>query len=324
MFGAIIPNSLKTSLRGPLDRFIVKRMRPAASIQQLESRSIYIIPTSQGLLFACVLYVMLLGSINYGNSMGFMLTFLLSGVAMVGMLYTFRNLSSLQLSAGRPKPVFAGDMAEFPLFAQTQTGRSAYRVAVGLDRRNVIAVDIDRNAVAELRIPVQTRQRGYHKLERLRVQTTFPLGWFHAWSWLALKSKVLVYPKPAGHRHLPKSVSLGDGHRQSQTQGNEDFAGMRRYQPSDPPAHIAWKALARGHEVLTKQFCDESGDEIWLDWDALPDLQVEARLSQLTQWVLQLHQQGHRYGLHLPNITIEPGDGEQHRLDCLEALALYE
>jgi uncharacterized protein (DUF58 family) len=106
--------------------------------------------------------------------------------------------------------------------------------------------------------------------------------------------------------------------------GHDDFAGLRRYHPGDSSRHIDWKAVARGHEILTKQFTDTTGDEIWLDWDLLQNLDPEQRLSQLCQWVLDLHRSNCNYGLKLPDCRIEPGRGEAHKHECLTRLALFE
>ena len=47
----------------------------------LKRRRIYILPTRFGLVFGALVFAMLLGSLNYGASLGFVLTFLLTGSA---------------------------------------------------------------------------------------------------------------------------------------------------------------------------------------------------------------------------------------------------
>jgi uncharacterized protein (DUF58 family) len=61
-----------------------------------------------------------------------------------------------------------------------------------------------------------------------------------------------------------------------------------------------------------------------LDWDSLPDLDTEARLSQLTRWCLDAAARTDSFGLRLPNAVIPLGRGNRHLSDCLRALALYE
>jgi uncharacterized protein (DUF58 family) len=162
-------------------------------------------------------------------------------------------------------------------------------------------------------------------LGRIRVWTEFPFGLFHVWAWLEPDTRLLVYPKPSGKHHLQFSNSATRQGPQNLTRsGHDDYHGNRHYQPGDSPNHIDWKALARRHETLTKQFSEQTGDEIWLDWDLLPMLDAEQRLSQLCQWILDLHRTGRSYGLKLPNERIIPGHGERHKHHCLEKLALFK
>ena len=58
----------------------------------LDRRHIYIIPAAHGWRLAVLVVVMLLASLNYDLSMGFMLTFLLVGVGLAAMWQTYRNL----------------------------------------------------------------------------------------------------------------------------------------------------------------------------------------------------------------------------------------
>jgi hypothetical protein len=73
----------------------------------LDRRRIYILPTRFGVLYAFALFAMLLASMNYNNSLGFGLTFLLGSLALVAMLHCHRNLSGLVVEG-----VTAGDSFE--------------------------------------------------------------------------------------------------------------------------------------------------------------------------------------------------------------------
>ncbi|OQW93119.1 MAG: hypothetical protein BWK79_12810, partial [Beggiatoa sp. IS2] len=89
---------------------------PIQQITVLDRKHIYIVPTRQGLLFALILLVMLMGSINYNNSTGYLFTFLLTSMTMVSILHTHRNLLDLRLEAGKVAPVFVGERASFQLW----------------------------------------------------------------------------------------------------------------------------------------------------------------------------------------------------------------
>jgi uncharacterized protein (DUF58 family) len=162
-------------------------------------------------------------------------------------------------------------------------------------------------------------------LGRVMLETRFPLGLFRAWSYVEPDARCLVYPRPERAPLPPPIADASAGTAQARALGNEDFAALRGYQRSDSPRHVAWKALARTGDMLTKQFSGEAARELWLDWGTLPAaLGVESRLSRLAGWVLAAEGSGASYGLRLPGVEIEPGRGDSHSAACLRALALYE
>jgi len=291
----------------------------------LDQDRIYILPTHAGLMFGATALVMLLGCINYNLGLGYVLTFLMSGLAVVSILHTFRNLVRLQITMGRPEPVFAGDIALFPVFLCSHG--SAVRRSIGLtaSKQQGPFVDVPAGQTATAQIRVPTEQRGRFRLGRLRVFTTFPLGLFRAWSYLEPDVHCLIYPRPEpGYVPLP-APSAGDSNRLDAGRGQDDFAGLRPYQRGDSLRHVAWKAAARGELVMTKQFCGLAAGELWLDWDATPsELGLEARLSRLTRWVLEAARGGSPYGLRLPATVIGAGSGPAHQQRCLTALALFQ
>jgi uncharacterized protein (DUF58 family) len=61
-----------------------------------------------------------------------------------------------------------------------------------------------------------------------------------------------------------------------------------------------------------------------LDWDLLPDLDVEQRLAQLARWCLDADAAGRSIGLRLPGRQVPLGLGPKHLASCLEALALFD
>ena len=113
------------------------------------------------------------------------------------------------------------------------------------------------------------------------------------------------------------------------TVGLDNFAGIRSYQPGDPMRHLAWRQIARhdpalGGQLVTKQFDGGAVAELALDFAALPaHLDLELRLSRLTQWVLQAEARALPYRLTIAGHTHGPALGDAHRAACLRALALY-
>jgi uncharacterized protein (DUF58 family) len=298
---------------------------PERGVVVLVHRRVYIVPARLGWMFGATLVLLLVGSINYAIALGFALTFLLAGLGLAGMVHTARNLARIAVSAGRAEPVFAGEAAQFRIYLD---GRAAHDRPAILVRHvgsgAQMVVDVPATGAAEVVLAVQAPRRGWLPLGRVMLETRFPLGLFRAWSYVEPDARCLVYPRPERGALPPPSAEAEAGGARSPTPGNDDFAGLRGYQPADSPRHVAWKAVARSDELLTKQFTGEAAAELWLDWRLLPLGGLEQRLSVLAGWVLAAERRGVRYGLRMPGVEIAPGRGDSHSGAALQALALYK
>ena len=307
-----------------LYNLFVRPRHPETGTIFLAQRRVYILPTRHGLTFALALVLMLIGSINYNLSLGYVLTFLLAGIGVVSILHTFRNLAHLYVSAGRVEPVFAGDTARFEL--QLENRRNVTRHSIGLAGSDgPVSCEIPAHRIESVAVPVKAAQRGWLQLPRVTIDTRYPMGLFRAWSYVRPDMRAIVYPRP-DNALLPLPIALpGMGDAMNAGTGTDDFFGLRAYQSGDSPRHIAWKAVARGEALLTKVFAGRAAMEMWFDWNELPaELGTEARLSRMVRWVLLAHAGGLRYGLRLPGADLPLGSSDEHQRACLRELALYD
>lgn len=289
----------------------------------LGHRRIYVLPTTAGLAFAGALLVMLLASINYQLNLGFALVFLLAGVAVTSMVHAVRNLLHLSIQPGRAEPVFAGETARFSLLVENP--RAERRPALqlrALDAQTGFEVPAEQTTTVVL--PCATRRRGRLAIGRVVLETTYPLGLVRAWSVLQPATACIVYPTPEKPAPpLPDGEAREAGKRAART-GDDDFAGLRPHQVADSPRHVAWKVLARGGPLLTKQFAGMGGGQLVLDWNALPaGMGTEDRLRRLAAWVLAASASGRPFRLCLPHRSTPAGTGPSHVRACLELLALH-
>lgn len=311
------------NLRQSLSDWIFRASIPEAPPVTLVQRRIFILPTKQGYLFAFTLLLLLLASINYALSLGFTLTFLLASMAGVALLHTWRNLAHLRLRPGRSDPVFAGDIAHFAVNVETPS-QARFAIAVRRPGDDPVHADILPGETSTLSLPVNAPRRGLLPCGRIEIFTRYPLGLFHAWSYIDFGMSAVVYPRPDPQAGMPPAQSRSLSEEGIPVPGDEEFSMLRSYRPGDTPRQIAWKALAREQGLLTKEFSATASSELWLDWDEARAGDPEARLAILCHWVLQGESYGQAYGLRLPGLEIPPARGEAHRTRCLEALALFE
>jgi uncharacterized protein (DUF58 family) len=288
----------------------------------LNQRRIFILPTRRGLGFALVLLLMLVGDINYNLSLGYVLTFLLGTIASVTMLHAFRNLAQLEVRAGHCDPVFASDAADFVFYFHNNGRLPRYQLVLQDNSGHSTIFDLPAQHDSRIQLAIPAVKRGWLDSGRLKLYTEFPLGLFHAWSYLHFDVRCLVYPRPAAPQPLP-ATSAQNGKGKLSSAGDEDFAGLRAYVAGDALPRIAWKALAREQGLQVKQFSAQQGCELWLDWSSMPNLAMERKLELLTRWVLDADAMQLQYGLRLPNMEIHPKYSSGQREECLRALALF-
>jgi uncharacterized protein (DUF58 family) len=299
----------------------------------LSQRRVFIVPTKAGWGFGAMLVVLFIASVNYNLSLGFAFTFLMGACAVIDMHLTFRNLAHLSLRAGRSRPTFAGDEAQFDIHLINRRDHARYAIWVGFVGDTLPEleqpVDLGAQSSADVTLTMLAVERGWLRIPRIRLQTRFPLGLLRAWSYWKPDAAVLVYPQPEQHAPpLPISQEAspeGNG----QLGHEDDFAGIRAYQAGDSMRRLAWRQIARldsdaGGTLVSKHFEGGSTGRILLDMHAMPrSMDVEAKLSRLTRWVLEAEAQGMPYAFRLGHVALDAGLGPLHQEACLTALALY-
>ena len=288
---------------------------------KINRRRIYILPTRFGVMLACMLVAMLIAGLNYNSNLALAFGFLMASIALVTMHHCNRNLLGLQVDVTTEVDAFAGREASFEFVLRNDSEVERRDVEIRcLAAAGVRSVPA-RSSEAVL-VAVRVPRRVIVRIAQFELRTRYPFGWFHAWTYVQGALTVYVAPAPHGSRTLPAVAGSGTGSR-SETRGDEDFAGLRAYEPGVPLKHMAWKVLARGGEPAVQSYTSLAALPEWLEWSALEGEDTERRLSQLCLWVLESESAQRIYGLRIPGKEIPPGRGAAHRFACLRALAMF-
>ena len=317
-----------TLARARFRRWFEARL-PLSDSTTLTQRNVYILPTGPGFMLGLTLLVLLVASINYQLNLGYVLTFLLTGSAVVGMHVCHSTLRGITMTLIAPEDHFAG--ANVIIGVNLLSERRSVRYGIGLailGTDHWSWTDVPAQGRAKVQVAFQAPHRGLHRVPALTAETRFPLGTFRVWTVWRPAAQVLVYPAPELHPPpLPPGESRTGGQATVQRQSTGEFDGVRAYRRGDPLKLVVWKkaakSLATGTDDLVSRDAPQTQQhELWLNLAdaALPE--HEARVSRLTAWVLQADRLGLDYGLRLHGTEIAPDTGAAHRRRCLEALAL--
>jgi len=319
-----------------LKTWLLKRVK-IRDYSILTAKSIYILPTREGIMYAVLVIIMLAAAINFNNALVFFFTFLLVGIGLVSMHMTQKNLLGLHCSIAHVAPEFCGQTIQIPLIIKAHDQHhlidkkfSHFSIEVtpctehsnnNTQTENIIDIVYNDKNIIYLAFPGQ--QRGYLQLPPLVISTDYPLGFFRAWANIQLTSDAIVYPEPARSFAHKAKTGAGNDNQGSSGRGFDDFSGFKIYQTGEPLSHIHWKAYAREQGLLSKTFSGANNYEYWLSWHELEG-SSEQRLSLLCRLIINAQIQGDKYGLILPQKSIAIGQGEAHQHHCLKALALYQ
>lgn len=299
---------------------------PVSDSQTLTQSNIYIVPTKAGFAFALTLVLMLVASINYQLNLGYLLTFLLAGSALVSMHLTHATLRGLTLRVKPPAPVFLGSGADLDIVL-TNPGGTRHGIGLAVRHQRPFSFawcDVPAQGGATARVSFMPSRRGLTSVPTLMAETRFPLGLFRAWTIWRPAARVMAYPKaeepPAP---LPASKPVPGASLSSRTSEGGEFDGVRSYRRGDSLRRVVWKKAARTGELVSRDTSESVNRELWLDFESAGLSETEARLSRLAAWVLAADRLGMVYGLRIPGVELAPGQGEAQRRTALEALALW-
>jgi uncharacterized protein (DUF58 family) len=265
---------------------------------------------------------------SQNNAAAYLLFFTLSSLFIVSIPHALLNIASLKATTESVKPTFAGDEVSLPVEVTNQSGKPRYGVRVqvpdwGGDEQAVDEIAAGRAARVLIRFPA--RARGEYEVKRLCLASAFPLGVLRATKRINCHQRFLVYPKPEGDPRLPRDRARSAYNRPRTELGEgDDFAGVRAYELGQSQRQIDWKAVARGHPLMTKQYTTEATGALYLDFAAVPGEDTETRLAQLALWIIEAERARRSYGLRLRGTEIAPSLGQMHFHRCLRALALFK
>lgn len=283
-------------------------------------------PNRNTIGLCAVLGAMWYAGAGQSNGAAYLLCFTLLALAMVSVVHAWANLRRITVSAGPIRSVFAGEELAAPVRVEAKPGRRHVALWIEADgaRPARLAGEIVPGSPGEAFLRMPAPRRGRFERIEVRVKSFFPLGFFTARRTVTIRQTYFVYPKPAGHLPLPFTPNPAREAQIGARIEGDDFAGVRAWQQGESMRHVDWKAVARGQRLLVKQWRGGAGGLLMVEWEALPLLPPEHRLSQLARWIILAERGGLMYGLRLPAQLIEPSQGEAHFHACLRALASFE
>ncbi|WP_019616930.1 DUF58 domain-containing protein [Psychromonas ossibalaenae] len=300
----------------------LKRRLPAVKTITLNRANTFILPSKAGFLYILTVLMLFLLGTNYQNNLILFVVFFLCSFMLTCLLLSYQNLAKLTLTANPVKAQFAGQDCCCSLRISKQNGRAQQVYYEFKKSSSPLQSILSDESVS---IYALSKKRGWFEPGRVTVSSRFPFGLFTVWTYIDFGFKCLIYPQPLekkGVVHTLPGKQTNSGLRSTDS-GFEEFAMLKTYLPGESLKSVAWKQVAQGRGMLSKQFEQSQGGDVILDIDDYAFLDLETKLSALCYHVIELYKNNVIFVLKLNDKIITAEHGPAGRASCLQMLALY-
>ena len=271
--------------------------------------------TRFSLLVIVLLFGLFLEAYMHNFNLVYITLFFVFALAFTSEPVGIFNLRKLEAVFDHHPRLFARETGECIYRITNRRHTTAWAITLHCDPFHTAAFRVDGEETRQVPLKVQPKKRGYFVQEGCRLQSLFPLSTVRFFLPIAGECRALVYPQPEGQ---PLQTFRTQQH--SPLGEERDFEGIT---PSDGHASLSrvhWPSVAKGESAVKHFRREEPTRELIFDFQRCAG-EDEARLSQLTLWVLECEQSRRDFHIRMPGREL---DSRKESIDAiLEHLALY-
>ncbi len=271
-------------------------------------------PTGYVWLLIVIMFALFFQAYMHNFNIVYITLFTVFSVASSGCYFGRKNLYDLMLVELPQERIFANKKASLKWRIKNEADNPAYDVSVKTKSSSQHFNSITKESIVTLSYTFE--KRGFNPYPEVTLESRFPLLHVRFLKFSKQDKKLLVYPQPKG-------VALKDYIKEQLSHYGErsDFEGIRRYERSDVASLIHWPSLAKGKELMSRNFSYTVKTKgLHFDFLSCAD-NDEERLSQICLWVLECEKQGLDFTVDMPKTKY---DSKRESVDeILQKLAQY-
>lgn len=290
----------------------------------LKSRSIhpiYIIPTANGLKVLTLNFLLLVIGLIYANNYVLLFNFLIFCLTLGSMFYTHYNLRGLNIVFCGVENGYAKESNVLRLSFKTTNQQGHHNLLLKAYHKSLLSYHSnffsikENNQLFAHEIDLCFSSRGKQQLKHVGVETTFPLGFFKAFTYYSIDCEFFCYPS---RKNIDLNVfekAIGFDHSEEETE-------HKKYQLGDPLKRVDWKRVAKSNKWYTKSLVGNENPKVYFSLDT-QDTNLEKALEQISFDITTAEINGNEYGIKVnKQLILEASHGKTHQDECLKALTL--
>jgi uncharacterized protein (DUF58 family) len=283
---------------------------------------VYIFPTSYGIYFAALIFVMFLISLTYGNNTLMLITFLLLSQFILFMLWAHFNLKYIAIESIFSQPLFARSKGRIDLQLYNSAFLDQNEIAVGniyqyMQMSQNKLSSFKKKSLDYLNLNIIFEERGISMIKQWELTSQYPLGLFKTWKYFTLPTSILVYPELKG-------ISLVEYFNLSRRDesSNFEFDKHIKYELNPKSNQIDWKIFAKSDELLVRQYVNEDFESLHFEFNPT-GTELERYISQMAFWIVEAQRLNYQWSFSSIDLSLPDGKSQEKYLKVLEYLACY-
>lgn len=250
------------------------------------------------------------------NNLVYLVCFLMIGFATSSLVQTNRNIEVAELLKMEMETAFENDKKTIYVTLKNNSDSAIFDLEVEYLGSKKKINEIKGYETRRIDLTAPGESLGIKPYSRLQVKSSFPFDISRSWKNIKFDSNYYVFPKPEG---LDLNALLYSSNQNDDPE-SDFFRGHHRYQSTDNPKSIDWRAYGRTRALLVKEFESPREMEIKIRSTDCALTDPLARKRQIAKWITEAEKNNFKYAVILPGKTIEVGRGQDHFISCMKAL----
>ena len=222
------------------------------------------------------------------------------------------HLKSKFIPSGR---LFAKQEGNLSLHIKNISTSTSWSVTLQGDETSRHLTQLKGESSKILHLPFTPKKRGSFTYEGCFLESKYPLSTARLTLPIADTYEGVIYPEPKG-----KSLETFLNEEETYYGEEKEFDGLREYDGSQRLSHIHWASVAKG-EMSVKTFIKETQTPNLVFDFIKTSSNDEARLSQLSLWVLECEKKHLHFTIKMPKGLLN--SAKESIDEILTTLALY-
>ncbi|MFW1950428.1 DUF58 domain-containing protein [Acinetobacter beijerinckii] len=303
---------MQNGFKQKIEQWVAKRFQVDGE-KTLLQKDVLVFIYKQGFLYLVLILITFIAGINYANNLILGFCFLISAMLCISFYLTFKQLHALKVEVIAVEVGQVGQPLILKILFNQKINSARYLRIQWQENEQLIYFD---QAQQALELTVLPQHRGHYEIGSIKLFSTYPLGLVRAWTYFYPKQKIWI---------APKAYDWQKEHKNQPTNANDsldEFKELRSFQLGDSYQNVAWKQVARGQGFFIKMFEAQANHQyLVIDYQQIPALGHEEKLSFIMGLVEQCEQLGDDYCLILPHAILERGQGHAQLIKAKLLLA---